>query len=939
MGCLRWVTLTLALTLFLTIGVPLAQSQNSTSQIIESHDPSVDRTGNWTSQAAKDASGGSYLYSSGAEGDVLTLLFSSPSIEVIYITGPSLGTLAIEIDGTVMRTVITTSETTQFRQIASVNYLTNESHTAKIYAQSGSVIAVDAFIIHVVSATPPEDISSSGTARFTSDLVAVAVSDSRINLSWTDTLANETEFIVERSPDGVGNWLEIGRAAANSTSYVNVSLYCGTVYYFRVRAVLIGGGFSGDSNIANAATSPCRANCDTTSRIRRASESSTGDPSNFTSNHATISGDGRFVAFQSIAHNLVPNDTIDSWDVFVRDMQTCQIWLVSLSSTGEQANQPAYADSIRNILSPNGRYVLFASRASNLIIQNTPGNNQIYVHDRLLGQTNIVSVNNAGVPVNSSALVSARDVSNTGQVIFTTDATNFDPYDPDNFDDVYIRDVVNHTTTLVSLGVNGQKGNGSSSADSITPDGRYITISSDASNLVVGDTNNVGDIFVRDLQLNTISRVSVGSNGQQADNGSGGGSISDDGRYVAFYSYASLVLPDTNPYLEVYVHDRQTGITTRPATPAIGLQANEATYPAIISGDGRTLIFEAIANNLYFGDTNGFDVIMVDLQTGHTSVVNQNAYGTPSKGWARIGGLSYDGSLFVFNSNDPDLVTPDPNGTWDDVFVVRRPTKPALTLFRSDYNATSQLNTLVDLPQLSGYNSFTLYPPPGGYNGQWVMGDWNGDGLRTPGVYANNGVFYITNQSGGPGSSWLGTWFGLYGHPPVVGRFANVPYDCLGVMDSAYLPPYGTAFALYYTCNLSGGAPPLSFQWISVVLPDPTFSGTHQFVAGDFNGDGLDSVAVRRGEFIAFTNVAPSMGHAVYDLAQYWGIPPNTAGDEGVFVVGDWNLDNQESFGVFYQNGYFYRRDDMQWNTGIYILQRVGQPIGAPVSTTTWRPQ
>lgn len=220
-----------------------------------------------------------------------------------------------------------------------------------------------------------------------------------------------------------------------------------------------------------------------------------------------------------------------------------------------------------------------------------------------------------------------------------------------------------------------------------------------------------------------------------------------------------------------------------------------------------------------------------------------------------------------------------------------------------------------------------------------VMGDWDGDGQKTPGFYSlATGVFYTTNKLYPISSAdWTGTWFGLIRKPAVAGRFYGATHDCIGVVDDGDFPPYGKAFALYYTCDLSGGNPAKSFQWLSVVLPDaPYYLGQHMFDTGDFDGDGYDSVAVRRSVYIAFTNISPGQGHAQYNLAQYWG-SPNLI-NEGDFVVGDWNGDGLDSFGVYYQSPkLFIRRNDLDWNSGVYIYQSLPQLDESAFSACSWR--
>jgi hypothetical protein len=147
------------------------------------------------------------------------------------------------------------------------------------------------------------------------------------------------------------------------------------------------------------------------------------------------------------------------------------------------------------------------------------------------------------------------------------------------------------------------------------------------------------------------------------------------------------------------------------------------------------------------------------------------------------------------------------------------------------------------------------------------------------------------------------------------------------------------AFNLYYTCSLTSGSnPPKQGQWLSLVLPTSQgFDGTHQFVAGDFDNNGVDSIGVRRGAAVSWTNVAPGSGSAAFNFAQFFGVPPGATG-EGNVVVGDWDGDGVSSFGLYYQDGAFHRRNDLLWNSGIYVRQRLGQTLGTPTTAATWRP-
>ncbi len=243
--------------------------------------------------------------------------------------------------------------------------------------------------------------------------------------------------------------------------------------------------------------------------------------------------------------------------------------------------------------------------------------------------------------------------------------------------------------------------------------------------------------------------------------------------------------------------------------------------------------------------------------------------------------------------------------------------------------------------------SFPPRPPDLGYihywvggthTGQWFMGDWNGDGVDTPAVF-NNGTYWYTNTPSATATDW--TQINVQANEyPVVGRFdLNIGHDCLGVIDSILFPPDTIVFMLGYTCNLTGGtSPALSFQWLSAILPNPTYTGDYQFASGDWNADGIDTIAARRSEYIAFTNVAPGQ-NAEFNQAQYFGNPYNGQYPSlyGNLVAGDWNYDGIDTFGYFYADGNLYWRDHLEWNQPISGSTTFPQPFGMYVIPTTWR--
>ncbi|MBZ0320238.1 MAG: hypothetical protein K8L91_27750 [Anaerolineae bacterium] len=818
-------------------------SQAPSPQRIESDDPAVQQQGTWAVQASAQASGGTYLYSSGSPDDVLTLKFTGTAIEIVYVTGPSLGTLAVEIDDTVLRTVITTADSTAYQQTTRLDYLTDEVHTLRVYAQEGGIIGVDAFVLPTPTDPKPETV----------------------HIAETET-----------------------------------------------RATI----------------------CSPGNAIHRVSLTSLGAQSQGSMSGAKMSTDGRFVTFYS-GVGLVPGDGDSTPDIYVFDRQTCEVQLVSVSTAGVKSNGNSFTPSI----SGDGRYVVYESGATNLVTGDTNNFNDIFLHDRATGTTTRVSVDSSGAQSNDNSY--AADISADGRFIaFESRATNLAPNDTNGVRDIFLHNRLNGNTFRVSFSnTGGQATGGNSRYPALSADGRYVAFESDATNLVTGDTNGGTDIFVRDRQANTTTRVSVATGGTQSDNGSYRPRISADGSIVVFTSYATnLVSSDTNGYEDVFVYDFTSATTSRVSVGTGGVETiGGVSQYADISDDGRYVAFESDAENLVSGDTNSSnDIFLHDRTTGITTRVSVGVGGTEANGYSYNATLSGDARYIGFESDADNLVPSDTN-SGSDIFVTPRllPADDSLALFNPPYNQVNLIDTLADTPPYTAYTAFSAYAPVSG--GTWVMGDWNGDGLDTPGVYLDY-VFYYTNTSGESApSDWGGFWVGVNG-PPVAGRFSSTSTnDCIGAVDSA---PYSgmTIFALYFNCDFSGTnpAPPLTFQWLSAPLPDPTFTGTFQFMAGDFNGDGLDSVAVRRNEFIAYGNVNPAAGPATFDLAQYIGAPGT--GDNGSFVVGDWDGNGLDSFGLFYQNGELFYRNDLDFNTGVHLNQSVGTPFGnVGVQAATWR--
>ena len=256
-------------------------------------------------------------------------------------------------------------------------------------------------------------------------------------------------------------------------------------------------------------------------------------------------------------------------------------------------------------------------------------------------------------------------------VVFISAASNLVSGDTNGVADVFVRDRQAGTTSRVSVAAGGGQANGTSFDPSISADGRFVAYSSAASNLVPGDGNDTNDVFVLDRQTATTTSVSVRSNGSQANNVSYTPRISGDGRSVAFVSLASNLVPDdTNRTADVFVHDRQSGTTSRVSVGSDGRQAAKRRSDApSISVDGRFVAFVSLASNLVPGDTYGkADVFVRDRQTGTTSMVSLRSDGDQVDWPSLDPSISADGRYVAFRSGAAKLVAGDTNGK-PDLFV------------------------------------------------------------------------------------------------------------------------------------------------------------------------------------------------------------------------------------------------------------------------------
>ena len=413
-----------------------------------------------------------------------------------------------------------------------------------------------------------------------------------------------------------------------------------------------------------------------TGTLERASVDHSGAQANGGSFYPSLSRDGRFIVFDSLASNLVPNDSNGARDVFLRDRQTGVVQLVSVSSTGVQGNDETFGYPS---ISDDGHLVAFSSLASNLVPGDTNGTWDAFTHDFQTGVTARVSLNGAGQQVTGET--TCTSMSGDGQrLVLYSNSPDLVAGDSNGTWDVFVRDQTAGTTRLASVDTNGSQGNGHSAYGVISGNGAVVAFFSSASNLVAGDTNGALDVFVRDLESLATYRVSHDSLGAQGNGPSYYPSSSWDGRFIAFYSLSSnLVVGDLNSATDAFVVDRTTGTVSRASVDNSGSEGNgsSGSYRPSISSDGQSLAFTSLASNLAPDDRNGgLDVFLRDLSAATTERITAQAVAPPpgvpllADGISRLTAhsLSANGSIVVFESEADNLVPGDLNGA-SDIFV------------------------------------------------------------------------------------------------------------------------------------------------------------------------------------------------------------------------------------------------------------------------------
>ena len=439
----------------------------------------------------------------------------------------------------------------------------------------------------------------------------------------------------------------------------------------------------------------------------RVSVDTQSNQANGPSSRPSVSASGRFIAFQSLASNLVPGDSNQVSDIFLRD--TCRkaapecipsTVRVSLANDGSEPIGASFSPSI----SGDGRYVVFTSLADNLVGKDKNSSADIFLRDTCIGaagecwpSTSLVSVDNASVQANSSS--DFGKVSSSGRfVAFVSAADNLIVEDTNLREDVFVRDTCigaaepcSQSTSRVSVSADGLQVDGASTMPALSADGRYVAFVSNASNIVPGAKAEGSEVFLRDTCLGTEEHcapstigVSVTDAGVPGDGPSLHPAISPDGRFVAFLSTASnLGATGSTLARQIFLRDTCTGTTNgcRPSTVHISASADDGESEAggsapAISLEGRYVAFVSAVSHLVPDDTNQWvdafihdTCLVTPAYIKATWRLSRSRLGADADADTLTLALTPNGRVLAFTSTASNLVPGDTNGA-EDVFVI-----------------------------------------------------------------------------------------------------------------------------------------------------------------------------------------------------------------------------------------------------------------------------
>ncbi|MFI0261734.1 TolB family protein [Streptomyces sp. NPDC017056] len=436
-------------------------------------------------------------------------------------------------------------------------------------------------------------------------------------------------------------------------------------------AVRVAGLMAGVCVVAGALPATAVAETAAAPATERVSVAADGTQGNGFSGDPRLSANGRFVAFSSDATNLGPIDANGQQDVYVKDLRTGKVDLVSVASDGTRGDALSGSPEI----SADGRYVAFYSSATNLVPGDTNGEGDVSVHDRRTGRT-VSPTAGAGTSPYGYGVQNFALSGDGHRLAFGSHRPDLVPDDTNERLDVFVHDVQKGTTKRVSVASDGSQADGPSAFPSISADGRRVAFTSKATNLTPARPGfrrppPQDPMYVHDLATGRTRAASL-STTDAVVGVSPFPRLSPDGRYAVFAAVADDVVPDdTNGTYDLFARDLEQGTTRLLSRAHDGAQGNGWSSEGRLSADNRRLFFTSAAANLVPGDTNGqVDGFVRDLRSGRVERVNVGVDGAQSASWTNIAVPDATGRLAAFDSRDDGLVPGDTNGTGD-VFVRR----------------------------------------------------------------------------------------------------------------------------------------------------------------------------------------------------------------------------------------------------------------------------
>ncbi len=408
--------------------------------------------------------------------------------------------------------------------------------------------------------------------------------------------------------------------------------------------------------------------------IGRVSLAHDGSEANGYSDSGYPSLDGNLVAFGSSASNLVAGDTNSDSDIFVRDVTAGTTERVSVDSSGAEADDDSYQPK----MTPDGRYVVFMSEATNLVPGDTNGARDIFVRDRLADTTTRINVSSAGVEANDDSFINGGTISANGRlVVFHSRASNLVAGDTNGFMDVFVHDRSSGITSRISVTDTGAEANFDCYTADISPDGAYIAFHTDADNIIAGDSNSAMDTFIVVRATGAITYAAQSVVGTQANGDTYGLKFSNGGHLTFTSTATNLIADDLNGVADIFLRDGIGG-PTEIISMGFNGQTNDFSPDSWISGNGRFVVYSSYATNIVNNDTNGEpDIFVVDRQSGTTQRVTENLAGQEANDFSGGPRLSQNGQRIVFHSDATNLVPNDTNVIRDVFITVSNPAPTA----------------------------------------------------------------------------------------------------------------------------------------------------------------------------------------------------------------------------------------------------------------------